>query len=134
MTTRPDWDTYYLGVAQALKVRGDCSRRQVGAVLVRADRRQAGSGYNGVAPGDAGCLESPCLRVRKAERGEDVCPGYSDCRAAHAEANALLDADRDDRRGATLYITEAPCNGCMKLIAVSGVKRVIWPTGFHLLA
>ncbi|MEU4726502.1 deaminase [Nonomuraea dietziae] len=124
---RPDWDSYYLGIAQAVSRRGDCSRRRVGAVVVRPDRRLAGGGYNGVPSGQPGCLQRPCERVGKALRGEAICPGYSDCRATHAEANALLDADRDDCRGATLYITDEPCVGCLKLIRGAGVRRIVTP-------
>ncbi|MER5643976.1 deaminase [Streptosporangium sp. NPDC002524] len=124
---RPSWDEYFLGMARAASLRGDCSRRRVGAVLVRPDHRTAGTGYNGVPPGAPGCLSVPCERVGKALRGDDVCPGYSDCRSVHAEANALLDADRDDRMGATLYVTDEPCSSCMKLIRGAGVARVVTP-------
>lgn len=46
-TARPDWDTYFLGVADAVAVRADCRRRQVGAVIVSEDRRIISTGYNG---------------------------------------------------------------------------------------
>lgn len=46
-TTRPDWDDYFLGVADAVAVRADCRRRQVGAVIVSEDRRIISTGYNG---------------------------------------------------------------------------------------
>jgi dCMP deaminase len=139
---RPDWDTYFLAIASAVSRRGDCSRRRVGAVLVRPDRRIASTGYNGVPPNEPGCLQSPCERVGKALRGEaealgpgvrgaGPCPGYSDCRSIHAESNALLYASRDDCVGATLYITDDPCNGCLKLIRGAGIRRVVAP-GFQL--
>lgn len=63
--------------------------------------------------------------------GGVICPGYSDCRATHAEANALLYADTDDTRGATLYITDEPCQGCLKLIRAAGVRRVKTPRSEH---
>jgi dCMP deaminase len=47
--------------------------------------------------------------------------------AVHAEANALLHAGADGCKGSTLYITCAPCDGCLRLIAASGVARVIYP-------
>ncbi|MGN9782803.1 deoxycytidylate deaminase [Nonomuraea sp. ZG12] len=136
---RPGWDDYFLGIAQAVSRRGDCSRRRVGAVVVRADRRIASTGYNGVPPNEPGCLQRPCERVGKslrAERGEDEagvrgdspCPGYSDCRSIHAESNALLYASRDDCVGGTLYCTDAPCHGCLKLIKGAGIARLVTPT------
>lgn len=121
---RPGWDEYFLGIARAVSARGDCSRRKVGAVLVRPDRRIASTGYNGAAPGTPGCLELPCPRVTRAT----ICPGYSDCRAVHAEANALLYASKNDCEGATLYITDPPCDGCLKLIRGAGIARVVTPT------
>ena len=132
MRKRPSWDEYFLEIARAVSLRGDCHRRQVGAVLVRPDRRIAATGYNGVPPGDIGCLQRPCPRVGKALSGEPICPGYSDCRATHAEANALLYADADAARGATLYITDRPCEGCLKLIRAAGVRRVVSPTAEYV--
>ena len=126
-STRPDWDTYFLRIAAQVATRGDCSRRQVGALVVSA-RRIISTGYNGVAPGEPGCLDQPCERVRKGQEDPNsVCPGYSDCRATHAEANALLWAGRPRTVGATLYITENPCSGCWKLIRSAGITKVVTP-------
>lgn len=161
---RPSWDEYGLGIARAVAVRGDCTRRKVGAVILDKDHRQVGGGYNGTVPGQPGCLEGACPRGRHYEvfgkcpnHGENcmtcayqiiiqkcacgdswpcpqaVAPGSSydtgpgRCIAVHAEANALLDADPLRRRGATLYISEVPCDGCKKIIAASGIARVVAP-------
>lgn len=59
-------------------------------------------------------------------------PAYSDydnCIACHAEVNALLYSDRAKVEGGTLYITDEPCTACRKVIANSGVRRVVWPEG-----
>ncbi|WP_443075517.1 hypothetical protein [Streptosporangium sp. NBC_01469] len=89
----------------------------IGTVLLRPDRRIASTGYNGVPPGDDGCLSAPCERVGKALRGSSICAGYSDCRSVHTEANALLYASKDD-------CTDEPCSSCMKLIRGAGVARL----------
>ncbi len=47
------------------------------------------------------------------------------CVALHAEANALLFAAPQDREGATIYTSAAPCFSCAKLIANSGVSEVV---------
>ena len=46
MTNRPEWDIYFLLMAQVAASRSTCLRRKVGAVLVR-DRQILSTGYNG---------------------------------------------------------------------------------------
>lgn len=125
---RPEWDDYFLGIAKAVAARGECTRSQVGAVLVK-DKRIRSTGYNGAPAGALSCLKGACPRATS-----NAIPGVSSyddpataCIAIHAEANALLFASKDDCTGATLYITRAPCSGCERLIAGSGVERVVWP-------
>ncbi len=112
---------YFLGIAIAVAARSDCERSRVGAVVVK-DRRIRATGYNGAPAGKPGCLTCP-RRLSGVEPGTD----YSNCVAVHAEANALLYCDREDLIGATLYITRAPCYACEKLIAASGIVRVVYP-------
>lgn len=122
---RPSFDEYFLGIADAVAVRGDCVSRQIGAVIVGKDRRIVSTGYNGVPPNSEGCLSSPCPRATAPSK----CPGYSDCRSTHAEANALLYADYAKCVKATLYISDKPCEACLKLIKAARIKRVVWPNG-----
>jgi dCMP deaminase len=122
---RPAWSDYFLGIATAVAARADCSRRQVGAVVVR-DNRIVSTGYNGAPAGHRGCLEGACPRAQSSvEPGSSYDTGPGVCIAIHAEANALLYADRDKCEGATLYITCPPCDGCSKLIAAAGINEVI---------
>lgn len=124
---RPDWDQYFLGIANAVAARADCERRRVGAVVVK-DRRVRGTGYNGAPAGYPGCVSCP-RRVSTVAPGSSYDTGAGMCVAVHAEANALLYCDRDDLIGATLYITTNPCDGCLKLIRATGIVRVVWPEG-----
>lgn len=48
------------------------------------------------------------------------------CPSLHAEANALSVCDRSQREGGTIYITSYPCYDCAKLIANSGLHRVVY--------
>ena len=64
MTSRPDWGAYGLSIARAVSVRGDCTRRQVGAVILDVSHRLAGAGYNGSYPGGPSCLAGDCPRGR----------------------------------------------------------------------
>jgi dCMP deaminase len=119
--TRASWDEYFLELARATSTRATCSRRKHGAVIVR-DRRIVSTGYNGGPSGFPHCDEGGCPRARSdAPQGHD----YESCIAIHAEANALLFSSPEERDGASLYCTGAPCFGCAKLIANSGVTEVV---------
>lgn len=52
-------------------------------------------------------------------------PDYSDCPSLHAEANALSVCDRSIRERGTLYVTSDICWNCAKLVANSGLLRVV---------
>ena len=52
---RPSWDEYFMGIAQVVAKRSNCSRRQVAAVLVR-DCRIISTGYNGTPRGIRNCF------------------------------------------------------------------------------
>jgi dCMP deaminase len=119
--TRQSWDEYFLGLAAAAATRSNCSRRRVGAVLVDG-RHIRSTGYNGPPSGYGHCDDGACPR---ASTDAAMCSPYDNCVAIHAEANALLFSDPRDRDGATLYTTAAPCFGCAKLIANSGVGEVV---------
>lgn len=56
MTERITRDEYGLALADAASKRADCTRRQVGAVIVAADGSIVSTGYNGLPSGRPGCL------------------------------------------------------------------------------
>src|SRR5699024_9404090 len=128
-TERPGWSEYFFGIARAVSRRADCSRRQVGAVIVSTDHRIQATGYNGAPSGRLGCLEGGCPRATSGvDPGSDYSSGPGRCIAIHAEANALLYSSRDERLGSIMYVTEEPCTECRKLLGGSGLNKVIWPT------
>ena len=49
---RPSWDEYFMQIAEVVKTRSTCLRRQVGAVIVK-DKQILSTGYNG-APTEIG--------------------------------------------------------------------------------
>jgi deoxycytidylate deaminase len=57
--------------------------------------------------------------------GDILHPEYDDCYALHAEANALMAADRSTWQGGTIYVLGDVCFNCAKLIANSGLARVV---------
>lgn len=124
---RPSWDEYFLGIAQAVAARADCSRRQVGAVIVSGNRIVS-TGYNGAPAGARGCLSGGCPRANSdVPLGSSYDTGPGSCISIHAEANAIIYADYAKCVGATIYISDVPCDGCRRLIDGAGIKTVIWP-------
>lgn len=126
---RPDWKTYWLGVTRAISERADCSRRKVGAVIVDANQRLVSTGYNGSPPGGPSCLAGACPRGSSAVApGSSYDTGPGSCIALHAEQNAIIWASPERLKGATLYITDTPCEGCQRLINGVGIVNVIFPS------
>ena len=127
-TRRQSWDEYFLSLATQAATRATCSRRRVGAVVVRA-RRIISTGYNGGPSGMPHCDEVGCARG-----DADPAGGAGDgdrCIAIHAEANALLFCGPQEREGASIYCTALPCFDCAKLIANSGVAEVVAAGGLY---
>lgn len=127
---RPDWDQYFLDICDAVGQRADCRRRKAGAVIVK-DNRIVATGYNGAPAGKPGCLDGACPRGLldgdqvAAYSSYDTGPGA--CISIHAEGNALLHSEYERVRGGTIYTTPGrPCLGCAKLVAGSGLVRVVW--------
>ena len=126
---RPDWDHYFMQMAELTARRSTCLRRHVGAVIVK-DKHIIATGYNGAPRGIAHCDEKGgCLReklgVPSGERHEL-------CRALHAEQNAIIQAATlgQSIEGATIYITNQPCVICAKMIINAGIDRIVVKDGY----
>lgn len=119
--TRPSWDETWLRVAEAVAERSRCDRRKVGAVIVTKDNRPVSTGYNGPPAG----LKVTGSCTGFCPRAADKAPTYDNCVAIHAEANALLFAARGQYEGGTMYVNHLCCYDCSKLIANSGLARVV---------
>jgi dCMP deaminase len=107
--------------ARAAPMLARCARAQYVAFVLDVDGRIVGSGYNGAPPGAQHC-PGGCPRAHTTDPRAD----YLDCVAVHAEANALLYSDATTRRGGTLVVNGTPCHGCCKLLASSGLRRVVY--------
>jgi dCMP deaminase len=105
-----------MNIAREVATRSTCDRKFVGAVVVR-DRSILATGYNGSIRGLAHCDEEGHLM----EEGHCV-------RTVHAEANAIVQAARNGMRieGGSIYVTASPCWGCFRLIANSGINRIVF--------
>lgn len=116
---RPDWDTFFIELAQVYSQRSTCTRLKVGCVIVK-NKVPVSFGYNGSISGHEHCSDAGCLT-----NDEGRC-----IRTIHAEQNALLHADRDKLKGATAYVTHEPCETCAKLLVQAGIDEVIFAAAY----
>ncbi|EHG99988.1 deoxycytidylate deaminase [Paraprevotella clara] len=112
-------DLRYLRMARIWAENSYCERRKVGALIVK-DKMIISDGYNGTPAG----FENVC------EDENHLTKPY----VLHAEANAITKIARsgNNSEGATLYVTDAPCIECSKLIIQSGIKRVFYARQYRL--
>lgn len=120
-SSRRSWDETWMDIALVMSSRGNCSKVQVGAIIVDARNRLVATGYNGPPGG----LDQTCRLDCPRFLGQDHSGDYGACLTIHAEANALLFCDRREREGGTIYISSSACKDCAKLIANSGLGRVV---------
>ena len=118
---RPTWDDVWGDVADSIRWRSLCSNARAGAVIADEFNRIVSTGYNG-PPAGFEHSELPCKHW--CPRGAMDEP-LEKCVSVHAEANALLSADRSSWAGGTMYTTKHPCLECAKLIANSGLARLV---------
>ena len=112
-------DKRYIRMASIWAENSYCTRRQVGALIVK-NQRIISDGYNGTPSG----FENVC------EDGNNVTKPY----VLHAEANAITKIARSNNssEGATLYVTASHCIECAKLIIQAGIKRVVYSEKYRL--
>lgn len=137
-SSRAGWQEWGLNLAQAVATRADCTRRRVGAVLMTPDHSIVATGYNGGPPKGPSCLAGQCPRGQRSEvevpAGSSYDTGPGACIALHAEQNALLRASWEQMRGGTLFVTDRPCDGCVRMIVGTPLDRVVWPSGVARVA
>ncbi|MCJ7856411.1 dCMP deaminase family protein [Lachnospiraceae bacterium NSJ-143] len=122
---RAGWDEYFMEIAEIVKSRATCLRRQVGAVIVK-DNRIITTGYNGAPAGINHCCDiGSCLR---SEMGIPSGERHELCRALHAEQNAIIQAAKIgvSTEGATMYVTLQPCVICAKMAINAGIKKIVY--------
>lgn len=172
--SRPSFEAWAFKLTEDIATRGECTRRQVGALILTSDYRLVAAGYNGAPKGAASCLEGACPRGLHYELmgtvthdschpervgkpngmgecggcgkpwpcGDSVVPsssydtGKGTCIALHAEMNAIGDAATRgcSINGCTMFVSEAPCDGCVKVVRSTGIVRLTCPNVDNLLA
>jgi len=109
----PGWDEYFLLMCDTIKLRSKDPKRKVGACLVSMkDNRIISTGYNGL------------------KKGSDDKIDWLDRQLVHslilhAETNVLLYSN-SKFEDSILYSSLSPCLSCIKLIAASNVKKIIF--------
>lgn len=112
-------DKRYLRMARIWAENSYCTRRKVGALIVK-DKMIISDGYNGTPSG----FENVC----------ELDNGTTKPYVLHAEANAITKIAKSGNNsdGATIYVTASPCLECSKLIIQSGIRRVVYSENYRL--
>jgi len=112
MTKNEILDSVYMNIAGEVSRLSKCTRKKVGAVIVK-DNNILSFGYNGTPVGSCNDCEE-----------NNVTKWY----VLHAESNAILKVAKStmSSEGSTLYCTLSPCDECCKLIIQSGIVRVVY--------
>lgn len=111
------YDRAYLRMAEEWSQLSHCTRKKVGALIVK-NGMIISDGYNGTPSGFPNSCED--------DQGSTL--WY----VLHAEANAITKVARSNNSAvnSTLYITLSPCRECAKLILQAGIKRVVYSRGY----
>ena len=102
----------YMKLAEETSKLSYAERLKVGSVIVK-DHRAISLGYNGMPSG----WDNTCEHEGKTK--DEV---------IHAEANAIIKLARDGEsgRGASMFLTHAPCIHCAKMIYGAGIVDVYY--------
>src|SRR5512140_1852651 len=116
MEKRASWDEYFMNIAAVVASRSTCPRKFVGAVIVR-EKTILSTGYNGSIRGMPHCSEVGHMMEN------DHCVA-----TIHAESNAILPAAKNRVMigGGTVYVTASPRWNCVRQIANSGLRRIVY--------
>ncbi len=125
---RPSWTDYFMDITELVAKRSTCTRRAVGAVLVK-DKQILATGYNGAPTRVTHCTDSGCLREKM---GIPSGERHELCRGVHAEQNAIVQAAYYgvSIKGATLFCTNLPCSICAKMVINAGITTIYYKSGY----
>jgi dCMP deaminase len=101
MNKQDRYDRVYLNMATEWATLSHCTRKQVGAIIVK-NGMIVSDGYNGTPTGFDNTCETVDNAILKCAKHGQSCDG------------------------ATLYQTHSPCKDCSKLVLQSGIKRLVY--------
>ncbi len=126
---RPSWNEYFMNITKLVASRSTCTRRAVGAILVK-EKRILSTGYNGAPSSVSHCEEAGCLREKL---GVPSGQRHELCRGVHAEQNAIVQAAfyGVSIKEAILFSTTYPCSICARLIINAGISKIFYQEGYQ---
>ncbi|MEW5907958.1 MAG: dCMP deaminase family protein [Patescibacteria group bacterium] len=113
MKRRLTKDEMFMEQARVYAKRSACLQFQVGIVFVKDDVVITG-GYNGPPRGEPNCCEVGCAKLDKT--GKRLPAGSGQCRGAHAEMNAIVNAAAREGglKNSRVYCAMSSCYDCAK--------------------
>jgi len=113
------WDKMFMEIATVTAKQSNASKRKVGAIAVK-DGNIIGIGINGTP---TGWFTNDDIDIDTGRTADEV---------LHAEENLVSKLARSNSSSnrATVYCTTAPCLKCARLLAQSGVARVVYKDSY----
>jgi len=117
-------ESHYMELAEVWSKHATCKRASCGTILVLRNQ-VIGIGWNGSATGEKACIDVGC----QLENNHCV-------RVIHSEVRAVADAARNGRetKGATAFLSQRPCQGCLSILAEAGIIKVFYSRDYHTRA
>jgi dCMP deaminase len=114
--------TLWMNLAEQYAKLSTCSRKHVGAIIIKHGRVIA-TGFNGSVEGAEHCSDVGCL----------LDEGGHCRRTVHAEQAALMFCAKEkiSTDDCTMVCVYMPCSTCLKLIQASGIKHIIWKENYE---
>lgn len=107
---RPNWQEYFIGLAQAVSARSHDTQTQHGCIITDAHNRILSVGYNGFPKG----LDDTLLPNTRPDKYPWM---------IHAERNALSNCTIRPENGIA-YVTGQCCNDCIMALWQEGITKV----------
>lgn len=120
-------DYIFLQKIDRLEPKAKCLRAQIACLIVKNNKilvKHTNDWMNGYACSDIGCIRN-IYKVPSGSKRE-ICYGL----CAEQWALSLAAKAGISVKGATLYCTKHPCRICSSMIAVAGIKRVVYQQGY----
>jgi len=119
MPNRPTRDEWAIRLMEVVATRSEDPSTQVGCVITDEQGKVVSTGYNGLPRGLSTATFTLSERPIKYQH------------VVHADANAILFAERYRLVGATMYVPFETCCDCSKLIIQTGIKEVVYKNHYE---